>query len=98
MFIRYTINISGQSIIKSFNKKEKMDVTITVASKPPGLYEGPHHTLNSVQPVTISFTCLSMLSVIKLDKSCILLVEQDLDTDYIAIHTYQKAIYVESRQ
>ena len=39
-----------------------------------------------------------MLSVIKLDKSCILLVEQDLDTDYIAIHTYQKAIYVESRQ
>lgn len=36
----------------------------------------------------IKATCLSLLNIVKLNKSCVLLVKQNLNTDYIAIHTY----------
>lgn len=81
-----------------------MDVTSIVAVRPQdttGLIGGaPSYSQQCAYPLLsliLSFTCVSLLSVIKLDKSCVLLVKQDLDTDYIAIHTYQKAIYIDCR-
>ena len=33
-------------------------------------------------------TCLGLLTIIELDECCILLVEENLYTNYVAIHTY----------
>jgi len=35
----------------------------------------------------IKVTCLSLLNVVELNKGCVLLVKQNLNTDYITIHT-----------
>ena len=41
-------------------------------------------------------TCLGLLTIIELDECCILLVEENLYTNYIAIHTYRWRIGVQS--
>ena len=51
MFIRHTINTTGQSIIKSFNKKEKMDVTITGEETPI------KHRAYTRDPILLSTAC-----------------------------------------
>ena len=41
-------------------------------------------------------TCLGLLTIIELDECCILLVEENLYTNYVAIHTYRWRISVQS--
>ena len=53
---------------------------------------------NSIRKSTmiVRSTCLGLLTIIELDECCILLVEENLYTNYVAIHTYRWRIGVQS--
>ena len=53
-------------------------------------------TTKRTSTMIVRSTCLGLLTIIELDECCILLVEENLYTNYVAIHTYRWRVGVQS--